>query len=78
LATVRFPAEAPFQIVGNATALCGLGIDLLEVGAGRHGIVLRFAEQMLVAAVSGLPQQVLAVALLVETLVAQVAEEKKI
>jgi hypothetical protein len=39
--------------------------------------VLRFAEQMLVAAVPGLPQQVLAVALLVETLVAQVAAKKE-
>jgi hypothetical protein len=39
--------------------------------------VLRLAEQMLVAAVSGLPQQVLAVALLVETLVTQVAAKKK-
>ncbi len=39
--------------------------------------MLRLAEQMLVAAISGLPQQVLAVALLVETLVAQVAKKKE-
>jgi hypothetical protein len=39
--------------------------------------VLRLAEQMLVAAVPGLPQQVLAVALLVETLVTQVAAKKR-
>ncbi len=38
--------------------------------------MLRFAEQMLVAAISGLPQQVLAIALLVETLVTQVAAKK--
>jgi hypothetical protein len=39
--------------------------------------VLRLAEQMFIAAISSLPQQVLAVALLVETLVTQVAAKKK-
>ena len=53
--------------------LCGGGIYFLQVGAGRHGIVLGLGEQVLVAAVPGLPQQVLPVALLVETLVPQMA-----